>query len=38
MTNVVTFVMTFFPFATNISGEVANLGLIFTSALSKQKG
>ena len=28
----------FFRFATKASGEVANLGLIFTTALSKQKG
>ena len=38
-TNTVVFASEFFfPFATKISGEVANLQLIFSSALSKQKG
>ena len=38
MTNTVTFATKFFPFAIKISGEVTNLRLIYTSALSKQKG
>ena len=37
-TNTVAFVTEFFPFATKISGEVANLQLVFTFALLKQKG
>jgi len=36
-TNTVAFATKFFPFATKISGEVASLWLIFTSAVSKQK-
>ena len=36
-TNTVEFATKFVPFATKISREVANLRLIFTSALSKQK-
>ena len=38
VTNTVAFATKFFPFATKISGEVTNLRVIFTFALSKQKG
>ena len=38
VTNTVAFVTKFFPFATKISAEVANLRLIFNFALLKQKG
>ena len=38
VTNTVAFVTKFFHFATKISGEVANLQLIFNFALLKQKG
>ena len=37
-TNTVAFVTEIFPFAAKISGEVANLKLVFKFALSKQKG
>ena len=37
-TNTVAFATEIFPFATKISGEVANLQLVFIFALSKQKG
>ena len=38
VTNTVAFGTKFFPFATKISGEVANFQVIFTFALLKQKG
>ena len=37
-TNTVAFATESFPFPTKISGEVANLQLVFIFALSKQKG